>query len=287
MKTKELEILKLTSDVVFKAFMMSKHTNALKARLIHLITGIDENLLLKAEYQSTELPVRNKRDKIYQTDIVVKVDHCILNIEMNAEYYPEFKIKNSEYLHVIASELYETGEKYDHRCVIQINIDDFDAYGLNELIYEFRLMEVRHHIIEDENYRSYHINLSKIENSCYTNNENELVNILRIFKATNEEELDCLRGEGYMDEAIDEIRRICREHNIIGVYNAEKVANKVMNNRLDYAERQGYEKGIEEEKVEIARNMLEDAMPDETIMRILNITQEQLEQYKQTFYTSH
>ncbi len=278
MKTKELETLKLTSDVVFKAFMMSKHTTALKARLIHLITGIDEELLLKAEYQSTELPVKHKRDKIYQTDIVVKVDHCILNIEMNAAYYLEFKIKNSEYLHVIASELYETGEKYDERYVIQINIDDFDAYGLGELIYEFRLMEVKHHLIENENYRSYHINLSKIGNSCYTNDESELVNILKIFKATNEEELDCLRGEEYMDEAIDEIRRICREHNIIGVYNAEKVANKVMNNRLDYAEKQGYEKGHEKRSIEIARNMIRKNMDIPTIIEITGLTKEQIEE---------
>ncbi len=274
MKTKELEILKLTSDVVFKAFMMSKHTNALKARLIHLITGIDEELLLKAEYQSTELPVKHKRNKVYQTDIVVKVENCILNIEMNAAYYPEFKIKNSEYLHVIASELYETGEKYDERYVIQINIDDFDAYGLDELIYEFRLMEVKHHIIEDENYRSYHINLSKIEELCYTNDESELVNILRIFKATNEEELDCLRGEEYMDEAIDEIRRICREHNIIGVYNAEKVANKVMNNRLDYAKQQGREEGIEK----IAKNMLNEQANISFISKVTGLTKEQIEE---------
>ena len=207
-----IEILKLTSDTLFKAFMLSKHTNRLKARMIHLVTGIDEELLLHAEYQSVELPVKNKKDKVYRTDIVVKVDKHLLNIEMNADYYPKYKVKNSRYMNVIASESFETGEKYDNRFVIQINIDDFDAYGLDELIYEFRFMEVKHRIVEEETYVSYHINLSKIEDLCYTSDErSELVNILKIFKATNEEELDNLRGEVYMDEAIDEIRRICRD----------------------------------------------------------------------------
>ena len=52
-----LTTLKLTSDIVFKSFMMSKNTNNYKARLIHLITGIPESDLKKAIYQSVELPI--------------------------------------------------------------------------------------------------------------------------------------------------------------------------------------------------------------------------------------
>ncbi len=294
MQTEEFKLLKLTSDVIFKAFMMSKHTNSLKARFIHLVTGIDETLLLNAEYQSTELPVKHKQDKVYQTDIVVKVEKHLLNIEMNADYYPEFKIKNAEYIHVIASELFETGDKYDNRYVVQINIDDFDAYGLGELIYEFQFMEVRHPIIKDENYTSYHINLSKIGNLCYTNNENEeLVNILKLFKVTSEEELDSLRGEAYMNEAIDEIRRICRDQKIIGLYDAEKVAKKEMNNRLDYAKQQGYdsgvyvgmEKGIQKNRTETITKMIKEGLPDETIMRIINLTQDELDEFKSKWHS--
>ena len=289
MQTEELEILELTSDTIFKTFMMSPNTNTLKARLIHLVTGIDEELLLKAEYQSIELPVKKKKDKVYKTDIVVKVEKHFLNIEMNADYYPTFQIKNSEYIHVIASELFEKGEKYDNRFVIQINIDDFDAYDLDELIYEFRLMEVKYHILEDENYASYHINLSKIKNLCYTNNENkELVNILKLFKVTNEEELDSLRGEEYMDEAIFEIKRICRDKNIIGLYDAEKVAKKEMNSRLEYAKQLGYdeghdkgfEEGIQKNKTEMITQMLKAGLSEETIMRITNLTQAELNEFK-------
>ena len=40
-----MKLLELTSDVVFKSFMMSEKTNPYKARLIHLITGIPESEL--------------------------------------------------------------------------------------------------------------------------------------------------------------------------------------------------------------------------------------------------
>ena len=35
-------ILELTNDIVFKAFMMSENTKEYKARLIHLIIGLNE-----------------------------------------------------------------------------------------------------------------------------------------------------------------------------------------------------------------------------------------------------
>lgn len=80
-------ILELTSDVVFKAFMMSDKTKGYKAKLIHLITGIDEEKLLEAEYVCKEFPTNNKKGKIYKSDIVVNVENSILNIEMNNTYY--------------------------------------------------------------------------------------------------------------------------------------------------------------------------------------------------------
>ena len=39
------KLLELTSDVVFKAFMISEKTNRYKARLISLITNIPESEL--------------------------------------------------------------------------------------------------------------------------------------------------------------------------------------------------------------------------------------------------
>ena len=99
----------ITSDVVFKAFMISENTREYKARLIHLITGIDEEKLKEAEYVSKEYPASNKKDKIYKSDIVVKIEKNILNIEMNASYYNGLFEKNNTYMNKIRSESYERG----------------------------------------------------------------------------------------------------------------------------------------------------------------------------------
>ncbi len=78
MQKEQLKILELTSDTLFKAFMISEKTNACKARMIHLITGINEKLLLKANYQSIELPVHHKEGKVYKTDVMVRIDKHLL-----------------------------------------------------------------------------------------------------------------------------------------------------------------------------------------------------------------
>ena len=82
-----MRLLELTSDAVFKAFMMSEKTKDYKARLIHLITGIPEEDLKEATYESNELSINNKNDKVYKTDIIVKIENHIINIEMNQSYY--------------------------------------------------------------------------------------------------------------------------------------------------------------------------------------------------------
>lgn len=69
------------------------------------------------------------------------------------------------------------------------------------------MMEMEEHFIGDENYKKYNINDSH-RNKCYTNGENkELINILRLFTVKSIEELKALRGEDYMNEAIEEIKK--------------------------------------------------------------------------------
>ena len=49
-----------------------------------------------------------------------------------------------------------------------------------------------------------------------------------------------------MDEAYDELERISRDTGIIGLYDAEKVERKVYNSKMNYAEKIGMEKGMQE-----------------------------------------
>jgi predicted transposase/invertase (TIGR01784 family) len=277
MKT-DSRILELTSDVVFKAFMMSEKTKEYKAKLIHLITGIDEDKLLEAEYVCKEFPVNNKKNKIYKSDIVVNVENNILNIEMNKIYYKGLFEKNNTYMNKIRSESFNRGEDYlEIEKVIQINIDNFTHYKGDKIIYKFEMREESTGELECENIESYHIDLEKLRRICYTNSERkEQIKILTMFIAKEKSELDSLRSEEYMNDAINELERISRDEGIIGLYDAEEIERKVRNTQIKGAKLEGIEQG----KKEVAKKMLAEKIDIELIMKITELTKEEIEKLK-------
>ena len=75
-----------------------------------------------------------------------------------------------------------------------------------------------------------------------------------------------------MDEAYEELERLSRDKDIIGLYDAEKVAEKVLNTRLEGARLEG----INQNKMEIAKKMLQEGCNVEFISKITGLTQEEI-----------
>ena len=264
--------------------MLSSNTINYKARLIHLITGIDEEALKRAKYTSEELKISNKEDKVYKTDIIVSVENNIISLEMNAYYYEKLVIKNSMYSSKILSDELNKGEDYlDLKGVIQINIDDFHVYKGKKIIYEFMMREETTQEVENEYYKSYHIDLKNVDEIDY--NKNEINKMLMIFK-------DCdykkLRGDKIMDEALDELERISSDKKIIGLYDKDEVERKLINTRIRDAkeegekrgEKIGLEKGKKEKQNDIAKKLLKLKIKEEDILVATGLSYEELEKLK-------
>ena len=279
-----MKFLELTSDVIFKAFMLSSNAINYKARLLHLITGINEEELVRATYTSQELRVSNKQDKVYKTDIIITGKNHIISLEMNKDYYKGQDLKNEMYRSKILSDELDKGEDYlDIKEVIQINIDDFHPCKGNKIVYEFIVMEKDTKEIKNEYYKNYDIDLKNVDEKDY--NKSEINKMLIIFKNCDYEKL---RGDEIMDEALDELERISSDTKIIGLYDKEKVEKKILNTRLRYAreegerlgEKNGLEKGKKEEKNDIAKKMLKSNMSIEDIMKFTGLTKKGLENLK-------
>ena len=202
-----MKVLDIKKDLIVKSFMMSKNTNTYKARLIHLITGISEEDLMNATYQSLEHPVNKDKDKVYKTDIIATIDKQILSIEMNKKYYEDSLIKNSNYRSKLISESLNSGESYDNeKQVIQINFDNFHIYSGNKIIYKFKMLECD---TLDEEYPnssiSYHIDLVNLKS--YNKND-EIKELLEIFI---KDDTKGLGGSVAMDEAVNELERLSQD----------------------------------------------------------------------------
>ena len=261
----------LTSDTIFKYFMKSNNTRHYKAKMISLITNIPEEYLLDAKYRTEEeLKVSNPLEKGKVTDIIVDINKHIINIEMNKEYYDGLLEKNAKYSSKLMSEQLQKGEKHlDTKKVIQINIDDFTKYKGNKLVYKF-MMRDEEGIIEHELIESYHIDLKYLSKKSY----NELNKIEKIFKLFKEENIESLRGEDYMDEAINELENISNDDYIMGLYDKEIMDRMTYNSKMAYAEKIGMEKGMEKAKIEIAKKMLEANIDIELIAKTISLPKE-------------
>ena len=271
-----MQTLKLTSDVVFKSFMMSKNTNNYKARLIHLITGIPEEDLKKAIYQSVELPIDKNNQKVYKTDIITTIKNHILSIEMNKDYYETQIKKNSDYRAKVIAESLKSGESYKtQKQVIQINFDNYHKYKGKKLIYEFKMLEIN--TLEEE-YEgesiSYHIDLKNLKDY---NKDSELRQLLELFISEN---IDKLRGIDIMDEAINELESLSQDENIIGLYDAELVQEKLDKSIRDEMMDRGIKQGIEQRNIEIAKNMLKDNNDIDKISLYTGLTIEEIKNLK-------
>ena len=241
-------VLELTSDVVFKSFMLSEETKEYSARLISLITKIPEEEVLKnAVFNNIEIPIRNKKDKRYKADIIITVMKNIINIEMNKEYYEGIFSKNNAYTSRIYGDQFDIGDNYIKiKKIIGINIDNFSRFKGNKFLYKFLPLEEETKEIEDDLRETYHLDLEYLRKKCYNKEKlSELERMCQIFIEEDSEELDELkRGDRVMEKAVNKLEEISRDEKIIGLYDAEAVERKVWNTKLLYAEKLGTERGM-------------------------------------------
>ena len=298
-----MKTLELTSDVVFKAFMMSEKTRKYKARMLNAITEIPIKDLEKAIYTSNELPVENKNNKVYRTDIIITVKKNIIVLEMNKEYYDGLFNKNHMYSSRILSTELEKGEDYiDLKEIIEININAFETMDHDRLINKLVITNksTGKEAIE-YSWVGYQIDLISIIDKCYTEDEKEKVKWFNLFVS---EDIESLRSDNIMNDAIDELERISNDSGIVGLYDKEAVDRKVFNSKMKTAERigtekgmkkgmekgmekglkqgieQGIKQGIKQDKMDTAKKLIKEGIDFEIIEKVTGITKEDLEKMK-------
>ncbi len=83
-----------------------------------------------------------------------------------------------------------------------------------------------------------------------------------------------------MEEAYETLENISSDEKIIGLYDAEKVEQKILNTRLKGAKQEGIEQGIQQRNIEIAKSMLNKNMKIEDIMDITGLSKEEINNFK-------
>lgn len=279
----EGKVIPATFDEMFKEVM--KGCPNYLADILYQIIGFDKEMILNnMVIQDTEHRISHILEKRKKSDVIVRIDENIINLEMNPEFYNGLYEKNEAYMRRLGSEMIKITEDYENRKIIQINFDDFTPFD-ERVVIPFKIMDVERHIVEVENYEKYHINLAKVREKYYNEEErNSLTKLekeLLILVLDDKEKIkEVSKGDVELMEAGKKIEDMSFDINMIGLYDEEEERKKTdyLKNKykLEQAEENGIEKGANLKSIEIAKKMIAKNIEIETISEVTSLSQEEI-----------
>ena len=282
--------INLLNDAMFKALFRSIEARGVVSEVISNLTGIDKEILMKADYQGGELPKKKITEKGKISDVIIKIDdNNKIIVEMNQNYTNNIFNKNISYAFSIASETIlkdRIKNKYEYPRVILISFDNFDRFNTKKGVVCCKIQDEEGHI-ETDQYTSYHILLDKKVNREYNNIEVEkLVNFL------NQKDIEGLKSKYEGDEeymsCIRKVEELSTDPNFVGYYDLEEAHRQDIASSYDTGLEEGMEKGIkqgieqgiekgieqgiEKRNIEIAKNMLKEKIEISLISKMTGLS---------------
>ncbi len=198
------------------------------------------------------------------------------NIELNVGHYDGLNNRNAAYIFSKYSEDVKVREKYNNMSkYIQINLTS----GLpknHEIVNIYTLTDKETNRTFIENLIIYEFNLDKIKKMCYNKGEKEEYKILAALCCEKTELHKISKGNPILEKLESEVIRMNKDPEFIEFLSAEEDAKKVHNTLMDNAKKEG----IEQNKIEIAKNMLKKGTDMEYISEVTGLTKEKIEKLK-------
>ena len=279
-KLKKIEELKkgeripIVSDTMFHVMLNNSSRKQYSAYLIALVLNLDyEKVYDSLIFVNNKLDREKYKDSGKTVDFVCRLNGKIIGIELNNNSSKASLERNISY----AADLYKSkmvsGKEYDYETVIQININNFTFEGNSKIKEEYSLRNEEGEKLT-EKLKFIHIYLPNIRKKCYNK---EKLNVLeRLLLAFNEEEnlSDITKGDRIMEEYVKESIKASQDEEVIGLYDKELHLEKLRLSELKEAR----EKGIEQEKIEIAKNMLSKNIDISVISECTGLAKEKIEE---------
>ena len=282
-------------DRAFKEVFLKEKNKDLLKDLLELILDVKINgiVLNPNERNTGNLDIRRKTYDALLTTNIGKIQ-----IEVNANNENYVRPRNTAYICDLYSHSTLVGNQYNEETMfIQINL----SYGLSK-----NGKPIRRYKIRDEEGKEFVKNLEIIEVNMeyfvnlwynYEKEKNEYLidkNKLLIMLGLEKEDLEKLSNK-YMEvnKFMDELNKINEDPQFRVYMTYEEDQEKIFNSRMAEADRKGMEKGMKkgiekgikegiekgkkEEKIEIAKNALNDGINIETISKITGLSIEEIE----------
>ena len=311
-KLQEGEIVPITFDYVFTNIFNNSNNMIILENFLSCYLGVDVNKIRgKVEIVNRNLIIEHKKEANKQIDLLVDIEGEKVNIELQNKMSEGIMNRNIVFASKIHAGQLQTGDsKYANiKRTLQINLTRKTNKQLKEKYY-FRNEEGK---ILTEKIEIDLVDMEIAREICYTKDETKLARWCMVFMATKEEELNQALGEDLMENQAcnllkEEIDKYSKDEEVIVMYSEytkeelerqsvfeeelEREKKKAIEQGMQQGIEQGIEQGIQQgiqqgmeqgerkKQIEIARQMIEDAMPLEHIVKYTKLSIEEIKALK-------
>ena len=289
-KNKGKHIVPLVYNKVF--IQCFYHNNGIK-RLEYLVSDC-----LNIEYEKVKgniklLPRDLKNDSnmsaLTQVDFLLMLEGKTVNIEINRNIVPAIFNRNLVYAGKILATKYKVGDAYQTiDAVIQININNFKT-NKEKIVEKYMLYAENSKEIFSDNLKIYNIDITKgiKKEYKYEKEEERIVNWCKLFVDQNsytfEQTCDKIFSKEESKEFVKIMEELSNENEIIRLEGEtdEVILNTIKRGARESGHKEGLEEGIEQEKLEIAKNLLNLKIDINSISKSTGLSIEKLNKLKE------
>ena len=271
------------NDAMAKSIIRSKSLRVTISNFLSGITHIPSVLIDKSVFMGGEIPKRNMNEKGKSSDVIIRVsEDTYIIVEINRSYDKHIFEKNASYAYSILLSKIKPRPLF-YPKIILVNIDAFNHFKVKEPLLKFESKDDE--TLEHGLYTSYHLILENITNTNYNIDEEVrkfgllLKEVLTIQELINKYEGD----EEYM-KIIKKAMELMADDNFAMYYDldeAHEVDKKdAYETGYDSGYGSGYDKGRNsgknEERMAIAKNLLDLNYSIEDIMKSTKLSKKEI-----------
>ena len=242
------------------------------------------------EILSRRLPSRNKKEVRKEVDLILNYKGEKIEIELNA-YGPYKRVndRNLVYIAKIFSENYMSGNK-EIKKAYQINISNYPC-NEKKLINEYYMREKDSKEIFSNLLQIDQIDVSKCIDPCYNflnEREEKIAKWIKLFISKTIDELAIIGKDIMEKEELetlkDKVEELSSNEEMVEVLKTYEDNFNLYDDAKEYGYDTGYDtgkedgikEGIKQEKINLAKKMIDDNFPIDKIIEYTNLTKEEI-----------
>ncbi len=267
----------LTDDIMFKHVFSRPHIMIDLLNSFFEYIGENKKIVNIRLEKDKSMHGTNIYSKIFYGNIVaILEDETIISVEMYKEFGQEEYNKSTSYLSRLYGNQLKKGQKFiESKKVISINFMSGNYHKVNNALvndYGF-VRKISRTIENDECMIMYLVRLDLSDKVLYNNINKRLIRWLKLMKSKSMEEMKEIgKGDKTMEDVIKYVDWFLKEE------------GTTFQDKIEYekakSEAKGREEGIDMERKETAKNMLQDGMSIKAIMKYTGLSETDISNLK-------